>query len=184
MNKKLKYKFTPLFCLVLSLSFLLSGCDFFSTPQYFDRVTLINKNDYFASLVSKDLNHEGVNVRHDGKTTTFTIANDTLFNENSANLTHSATPILNNVVKFVGYYDIETITVSTFSIAMNTPAFDYSKSSAIAKNRALRVEKYLWSQNIDASIIYANGKLSRTTETNKHYDGFTTISFVRNYKYN
>ena len=178
MQKKINY------LLLLSILIVLSGCSFKSSPQYFERVTEVSKNDYFANIEISKLKQYTANVNSNYAGILLTIPENKLFYANSTNLTPDGRSILNHVVKLVSYYDVEAITVTNIDFASNDPRVDNAKKSAITKNRALKIEQYLWSQNVDSSVIYSIGKLLRSSQTNNSNTGYAVINFDKHFKYN
>jgi len=179
MHKKIIY-----FILYSSLLLLLIGCGIKSSPQYFDRLTEINKNDYFANIEISKLQQLGVAIENNSKFTVLRIPEKKLFYANSTNLTSDGRMILNKIIKLISFYDIETVTVTNYDFVSNYQQIDQTNTNIMAKNRALKIERYFWTQSVDASIINTRNKLLQASENNKSLSGFATISFEKHYKYN
>lgn len=173
-------KFFKLFALFLA-ALILAGC---GTKQYYEKVQLIRNDDYQAASVRATLNSYGVRVAQVNGDILILIPNRLLFNENSANLSPYSHPILENVVKFLGYYDEEVIQVASYGYTNNVQHTRVMR--ALAEERAHQVIKYLISQDVSVSLIYAVGKVFPIPPANDiptEYPGYLTLSFKKYYRY-
>jgi outer membrane protein OmpA-like peptidoglycan-associated protein len=164
-------------------SLALLGCSN-PPPQYFEKITQIQKDDYFASGTAKILRSQGVRIsKKDNAVIAMRIAERQLFTANSANLLNSARPILNNVVKFANYYEEESMRINSVYFTDPQKPGNNNKKLAISKERARQIEKYLWSQDINCSLIYSNGFLFNSSDSNDlSADGYITITFQKFYR--
>jgi outer membrane protein OmpA-like peptidoglycan-associated protein len=131
----------------------LTGCT--RVPKhYFRRAEFLERNAYctrhFASVLVKN----GIGV-FQTKDNIMLFANN-LFVGNSANFTGAAYNALDAVVALLQCCDLEDINITGVMSYYGGEA----RTMALAAERAKRVKAYLWSQHINASIIFASGAIS------------------------
>jgi outer membrane protein OmpA-like peptidoglycan-associated protein len=153
---------------VLSLCCLLGGCS--REKPYYKRVWLMNGSDYQGAKAIKALQGKGVDVQwyavndkrgHKKEYIKLLIPVHPLFNKDSANLSASAYSVLDLVVSLLNCYDQDVVQVKGSARVMQRSqdqgdAEQYAK--ALALLRAQGIVKYLWSQEVGATLIYADSE--------------------------
>jgi outer membrane protein OmpA-like peptidoglycan-associated protein len=180
MNKRIKIIF--IFGALCGI-FAFCGCSN-PSPQYFEKITQIQKDDYFAAGTAKVLRSQGVSISSKSNSViAMKIPERLLFTANSANLLNTARPVLNNVVKYANYYEEESMRINSMYFSDPQKSSDNHKNLAISKERARQIEKYLWSQDINVSLIYSNGYLFNSSNSDDlSSDGYITITFQKFYR--
>lgn len=152
----------------LTLFFLLMLCGMFCNgcalekPGYYEKVKLMTKEDYQSIGLVNDLKEVGVKVLFHGNNFSkkslvqIFISESSLFNAGSANFNEQANKIMDRVVMLMNCYEKDTILVRG---NVQTTSFDdnakrYTKVLTLA--RAHRIVQYLWSQDIDGTLAYAD----------------------------
>jgi len=172
-NNIIKKIFVMFFCL-----FFLFGCE----HHYFEKVKLIRSDDYHAALVMNQMQKSGAIILQDEKNITLRIPARYLFYSESANLNFYSHSMLDNVVKVLGYYDTDLLKITSYNY-INNSTTNIKRAQAISLERARQVMKYLWSQKVNASFIYPEGKLVKHLNKNdKIAEGYIDVNFEKFYR--
>lgn len=164
---------------LICCSFFLFGC---SGHHYFEKVKLMRSDDYHAMLLMEQMKKNGVVVTQNEKMINLHIPDRYLFYSESANLNYYAHPMLDNVVKLLGYYDSDLVEVSNSNYFDKTTA-NIKREQSVSQERARQVMKYLWSQGVNASFIYPEGKLiKRINKNDKLSEDYIDINFEKYYR--
>lgn len=142
-----------LFLLFISVG--MAGCS-----PYYQKFPVVKRDTYCANQQISILRQKGVIVKRDpfSAMMTIDIPTSSLFLPHSANFNDSAFKLLDNVVNILNCYEEEDVRV-TGNIVENDN-FGCDLMQALAEKQAHEVHKYLWSQDINASLIYTEGRFS------------------------
>lgn len=165
----MKNIFKILFVCMFAGIITLSGCT--RVPKhYFRRAEFLERNAYCTRHFSSVLVKNGFGV-FQTKNDIMLVANN-LFIGNSANLTGAAYNALDAVVALLQCCDLEDINITGVMSYYGGEA----RTKALAMERARRVKAYLWSQHVNASIIFASGEISALpmSYNNKSYSNKDT----------
>jgi outer membrane protein OmpA-like peptidoglycan-associated protein len=168
------FKFT-LVTILSSVLFCLAGCS--SSGGYFKRVGYQTLNTYCTNYYRSALNKKGVLVLKNPENIKLVIPENGIFVADSANFTQNAYDTLDYVAMALKCADMEDIKVANFI---------YSPISsdlliALSTERARRVTEYLWSQNINASIVYTVGKIVLNAGQKSADASYLVVTFKRKY---
>lgn len=180
-NETLKKNFIYIFTVFIML--LLQACSSVSTNSDnagFRRTYFTTNNDVKAKEVALQLRDKNVIVV-DGKSllnsksfgyVSMLINTDNMFEEYSANLNNYGKSVLQDIVDFLSYYEVECLEVNNHFINKPDGLSVKGFSKALASERANKIVDYLWLRETNVSIIYAKTELDE--------NNFTKIGF---YKY-
>lgn len=115
-------------------------------------------NDMQSKMTKPDqirdvLIHQGAQVIQMGDNFLISIPNAELFYGNSPRIRWSSYSLLNLVADYLKYYPKISVRVVGYTDDLHEPKRDVALSRARAQN----VANYLWSQEIDTRLIYAQG---------------------------
>jgi len=145
----MKYKILN-YILLIFVSLLLISC----TKSYYTQARIMRLDSYYTQMFSERLGKLGVTVRQDQENLTV-ILPKSIFVYGSANFATTTPRLLDEVVHLLKYYDLEVVRV----VGVNPDSAYGEKTLALAAERAHRVVQYLWAQDIDIGLAYAEGLL-------------------------
>lgn len=159
--------------ITISIGFflLLIGCANHEVDSYYHEIMSPEPvSSIHMKQLQSQLQDAGVNIYQTDKDMTLIIPDAVLFRPHSANFYNKAYYILDTIKDFTDYYEKAVIEVTGFG----KPHIN-AESKFLAEARAQKVVQYLWSQKIDASLIYAKGSngecFESTVETKQvNYD--------------
>lgn len=145
--------------LFLILSFLtLAAC---VRHPYYEQFHVVKKDTYCANQQIQLLQKSsGAKVFRNPETAMLMvdIPTNNIFLPHSANFTDSAYKTLDYVVNILNCYEEEDVKVT--GNIMPGKNWNDKLTLALAKEQAHQVYNYLWTQNINASLTYATGKIT------------------------
>lgn len=149
-NKTLKY------LLIVAALFMLAGC----VGHYYQRVNMMRINTYYANLFSERLEKFGVSVFRN-QTEVTVILPKKIFIADAANFTSIAPRLLDEVGNLLKCYEMEVVKV----VGVMPDDCCGGRATALAAERAHKVIKYFGLQDVNISLVYADGQLrSQITE--------------------
>lgn len=137
--------------MLISTLAILSGC--VSEPIYYSE-SMIQSEGARISAIHKHLLAYQVRIFQNDDSMLIFLPSKTFFNNNSANFSMSSFQALDLIVEYLGYYEISTVSIIGFA---GVPMKEMD-NKLLARERAQKVMHYLWSRNIDASMVYSDGK--------------------------
>lgn len=145
---------------------LCCGCSSAKKP-YYKNVILMTEQDYQAVAVIDELKESGVKVSLSGGNgdnkkgnIKLLVAEKDVFNPNSANFNSKALAVFDRMVVLMNLYDEESVKVQGSSVLPDADKH-IPCTKALSLARSQRVVRYLWSQDINASLAYADDKDSK-----------------------
>jgi outer membrane protein OmpA-like peptidoglycan-associated protein len=146
------FKWKQLCCIIILFLTLLTGCIIQPGYRY---IHVVRGEDYCAQKQAWNVKQQGIEVYENSKMTSFFIPARLLFNHDSANFNAGARKVLDVVDHYLDCYEEEDIRVTGYL----TSGDNAHINEVLAMARADRVVKYLWLQEIDASLAYSVGKI-------------------------
>ena len=151
--------------ILLSVSLLLcQSCAYNYSRTHYEKVRLMTAADYKAAQIIGQLQKHNVQVFSDknnavnanndalGVTQIF-INNDIIFNKNSANFNANARNVLDNMVALLNCYEEDVVKIQ--GSVSGAASSDTMYKNALMMDRAHKVAQYLWSQDVNATFLYA-----------------------------
>lgn len=143
--------------ILVFLLFALVGC---SPHPYYQQFPVVKKGTYCADQNIKLLNKSGISAKRDRNSAFINISIPTnkIFLTHSANFNDHAYQLLDTIADLLNCYEEEDVKVAGNIIY--DPNYGNKLTIALATEQAHQVFKYLWSQDINASLVYAEGKIA------------------------